>query len=55
MAKIDAYIPEPQPVYDQSNQRQIIASLDTIKNQLSFVYQEDLKQEMQRFTWFMMR
>jgi hypothetical protein len=52
MAKIDAYIPEPKPSYDESNQRQIIASLDTIKNQLNFSFQEDLKQEMQRFTWF---
>jgi hypothetical protein len=55
MAKIDAYIPEPKPLYDESNQRQIIASLDTIKNQLNFSFQEDIKQEMQRFTWFMMR
>ena len=55
MAKIDAYIPEPKPNYDESNQRQIIASLDTIKNQLNFSFQEDLKQEVERMNWYLMR
>ena len=27
----------------------------TLKNELNFGYQEDLKQELQRFTWFNMR
>ena len=32
MAKIDIYIPEPKPQYDESNQRQILEALDTLKN-----------------------
>ena len=52
MAKIDVYIPEPKPQYEEGNQRQILASLDTLKNQLNFAFQEDIKQEVERFTWF---
>ena len=55
MAKITAYIPEPKPAYEVDNQRQIISSLDTLKNQLNFSFQEELKQEVERFTWFNMR
>jgi len=55
MAKITAYIPEPKPTYEVDNQRQIISSLDTLKNQLNFSFQEELKQEVERFTWFNMR
>ena len=52
MAKVTVYIPEPKEQYDITNQRQITASLDTLKNQLNFAFQEDLKQEVERFTWF---
>lgn len=52
MAKIDVYIPEAKATYDESNQRQILGSLDTLKNQLNFAFQEDIKQEVERFTWF---
>jgi hypothetical protein len=52
MAKVTVYIPEPKEQYDVTNQRQITASLDTLKNQLNFAFQEDLKQEVERFTWF---
>ena len=38
MAKIDIYIPEPKSEYDESNQRQILEALDTLKNQLIFDY-----------------
>jgi len=55
MAKITAVIPEPTQEYDESNQRQLREGLDTLKNELNFGYQEDLKQELQRFTWFNMR
>jgi len=55
MAKISAIIPEPTPEYNESNQRQLRDGLDTLKNELNFGYQEDLKQELQRFTWFNMR
>jgi CII-binding regulator of phage lambda lysogenization HflD len=55
MAKISAIIPEPTPQYEETNQRQLREGLDTLKNELNFGYQEDLKQELQRFTWFNMR
>jgi CII-binding regulator of phage lambda lysogenization HflD len=55
MAKISAIIPEPTPEYEETNQRQLREGLDTLKNELNFGYQEDLKQELQRFTWFNMR
>jgi hypothetical protein len=52
MAKINVYVPEPTPVYDQSNQQQQLQALDQIKDQLNFSFQEELKQEMQRFSWY---
>ena len=55
MAKITTYIPEPSQEYSSENQRQVLQSLETLKNQLNFSFQEDLKQELQRFTWFNMR
>ena len=55
MAKITAYVPEPAQQYSPENQRQVLQSLETLKNQLNFSFQEDLKQELQRFTWFNMR
>ena len=55
MAKITAYIPEPKVEYQVENQRQIVAALDTIKNQLNFSFQEELKQEVERLNWFLMR
>ena len=55
MAKINVYIPEPQPEYSPSGVRQINQALETIENQLNTSFQEDLKQEIERFTWFNMR
>jgi CII-binding regulator of phage lambda lysogenization HflD len=52
MAKISAIIPEPTEEYEITNQRQLREGLDTLKNELNFSFQEDLKQELQRFTWF---
>jgi hypothetical protein len=55
MAKITVYIPEPKEEYEITNQRQLTASLETLKNQLNFSFQEELKQEVERFTWFSLR
>jgi len=55
MAKISSYIPEPKQEYDVENQRQILQAVDTIKNELNFSFQDDLKKETERFTWFSMR
>ena len=55
MAKISSYIPEPKQEYDVENQRQILQAIDTIKNELNFSFQDDLRKELERFTWFNMR
>jgi hypothetical protein len=53
MAKITAYIPEPSQEYNADNQRQILEAVTTIKNQLNFGFQKNLKDEMEAFTWFL--
>ena len=53
MAKITAYIPEPTQNYDVNNQRQILEAFNTIKNQLNFGFQKDLKDELEIFNWFL--
>ena len=53
MAKITVYIPEPQPEYSSEIQRQILESVDTIKNQLNFAFQQDLKNEQDAFNYFL--
>ena len=55
MAKITTYIPEPTPQYQVDNQRQVLQALETLKNQLNFSFQEDLKQEIERTVWYSMR
>ena len=55
MAKITVNVPEPSQEYSPDNQRQILQSVETLKDQLNFSFQEDLKQDLQRFTWFNMR
>jgi hypothetical protein len=52
MAKITAYVPEPKQEYDVENQRQILQSVDTIKNELNFSFQKDLKEEQDTYNWF---
>ena len=52
MAKITAYIPEPTENYDVTNQRQILEAVNTIKDQLNFSFQKDLKDELEAFSWF---
>ncbi len=53
MAKITAYIPEPEQEYSVDNQRQILEAVNTIKNQLNFGFQKDLKDEIEVFSWFL--
>ena len=53
MAKITAYVPEPKQEYDVENQRQILQSVDTIKNELNFSYQKDLKEEQDTYNYFL--
>ena len=53
MAKITSYIPEPQPQYEVTNQRQILAALEGMKNELNFSFQQDLKNEQDAFNYFL--
>jgi len=53
MAKITNYIPEPKEEYDVNNQRQILESLDSMKQQLNFSFQQDLKNEQDAFNYFL--
>ena len=53
MAKIVVQIPEPQEQYNVSNQRQILEALDTVKSQLNFSFQQDIKNEQDAFNYFM--
>ena len=57
MAKITAVFPTfvKDEVSGVDNQGQLIEALDTQKNELNFSFQDELKQEMQRFAWFSMR
>ena len=52
MAKITTYITEPKLEYEVENQRQIIESLTTMKQQLNTSYLQDQKEDLERFTWF---
>ena len=53
MAKITAYIPEPKQEYEVDNQRQILESVETLKNQLNFSFQNDLKEEQDTYNYFL--
>ena len=52
MAKITAYVPEPTLEYDSSNQRQIIESLTTMKQQLNTTFLNEQREELERFNFF---
>ena len=53
MAKITIYIPEPAEEYNPQNLRQIVESLTTLKQQLNFSFQQDLKNEQDAFNYFL--
>jgi|TARA_X000001382_G_scaffold779_1_gene963 hypothetical protein len=53
MAKITAYIPEPKEQYEPNNQRQILQSIETIKSELNFAFQNDLKEEQDAYNYFL--
>ena len=52
MCRITSYIPEPKEEYDVENQRQILRAVDTIKTELNFSFQQDLKNEEDQKNWF---
>ena len=53
MAKIDFYVPEPSEVYNKDTQRQIIQALDTLKTQLNTSFNEEVKEDLQTLSWFL--
>ena len=53
MAKINIRIPEPKEEYNFSNQKQINRSLTLMKEQLNSTFLDELKQEQERFSWFL--
>ena len=55
MAKINVYVPEPPQEYTPEGFRQINQAIETVENQLNTSFQEELKQEVERFTWFNIR
>ena len=55
MARVDILIPEPAPQYTEENQRQVTQSLRTMQDKLNTSYQEELKQEVERMSWFSIR
>ena len=52
MPKISVRIPEPKEDYDFSNQKQINRALTIMKDQLNSTFLDELKQEQERFSWF---
>ena len=52
MAKINVRIPEPKEENDISNQKQINRTLTLLKDQLNSTFLDELKQEQERFSWF---
>ena len=52
MAKITVRIPEPKEEYDFSNQKQINRALSLMKEQLNSTFLDEIKQEQERFSWF---
>ena len=52
MAKLTVRIPEPKEEYDFSNQKQINRSLTLMKEQLNSTFLDEIKQEQERFSWF---
>ena len=53
MTKIVARIPEPKEEYDVSTQKQINRSLSGIIEQLNSTYLNNIKEEQERFSWFL--
>jgi hypothetical protein len=53
MSKINVRIPEPRQEYEEDNQRQITGALRIITEQLNSTFLQDLREDQERFTFFM--
>jgi len=53
MAKINILIPEPQDPYTVNNFRQINQTLETLQNQLNTSYNDEIQEDLQTLSWFL--
>ena len=53
MAKITIQIPEPKSEYSQEDQRQVLQALRTLQSQLNFAYENDIKNDINAFNYFL--
>ena len=52
MAKITLVFTRPDKEYKQQNADALIRDLDGLIEKLNSTFQQDLREEQQRFTWF---
>jgi len=52
MAKVTLVFTRPSKEYDQKNADSLIRDLDSLIEKLNSTFQQDLREEQQRFTWF---
>ena len=52
MARIVQSLTQPLPEYDQQIQQSFVRDLDGIVNKLNSTYQQDLKDEVEAFNFF---
>jgi hypothetical protein len=55
MTKIVVRLPEPKKEYTEDNQRQINRALSTVVEQLNSTFLTQLKENSERFTFFMVQ
>ena len=53
MAKINIVIPEPQDPYTVNNFRQINQTLETLQNQLNTSFNDEIQEDLQTLSWFL--
>jgi len=53
MAKINILIPEPQDPYTVNNFRQINQALETLQNQLNTSFNDEIQEDLQTLSWFL--
>ena len=52
MAKVTLVFTRPGKEYDQKNADALIRDLDSLIEKLNSTFQQDLREEQQRFSWF---
>jgi len=52
MAKVTLVFTRPSKEYDQKNADSLVRDLDSLIEKLNSTFQQDLREEQQRFAWF---